>query len=101
MPWHSAPDEYGGLLGHDLDRMGLPGEDDFVARYMKTAPFDAPLLSFHKVFALYRFAVIFVGIADRARAGTAAGDEAARLAPLARAFARRALELAANRPHAL
>ncbi|NNF90986.1 MAG: phosphotransferase family protein [Boseongicola sp.] len=101
MPWHSSPEEYGGLLGHDLDALGLPTEDAFVARYMARAPFDAPLLPFHKVFALYRFAVIFVGIADRARAGTAAGNEARRLAPLAPAFARRALEVADGRPHAL
>ena len=99
MPWHSAPEEYGGLLGRDLSALGLPTEDDFTARYMANAPFDAPLLPFHKVFALYRFSVIFVGIADRAQAGTAAGAEAARLAPLAHAFARRALEVARGIPH--
>lgn len=99
MPWHSSPDEYGGLLGKDLAALGLPDEQEFVARYMASAPFDAPLLDFHKVFALYRFAVIFVGIADRARTGTAAGQEADRLAPLAHSFARRALEIAKSQPH--
>lgn len=101
MPWHSTPDEYGGLLGKNLDALGLPSEGDFVARYQAAVPFDAPLMPFHKAFALYRFAVIFVGIADRAQAGTAAGREAERLAPLARAFARRALETAHGRPHEL
>lgn len=46
----------------------------------------APLLRFHLVFALFRFAVIFVGIADRVRAGTAAAANAAEVAPLARRF---------------
>ena len=101
MPWHSAPDEYGGLLGHDLAALGLPDEEDFVRRYMASTPYDAPLETFHKVFALYRFAVIFVGIADRAKAGNAAGAEAERLAPLARSFAVRAFELMRGVPHRL
>lgn len=101
MPWHSAPDEYGGLLGLDRAAMQLPDEDEFVARYRAGNPAAPPLLPFHKVFALFRFAVIFVGIADRARAGTAAAPEAAALAPLARRFAIRALEIADGRPHAL
>lgn len=99
MPWHSSPKEYGGLLGKDLDALGLPTEAEFVARYMATSAFAAPLLEFHKVFALYRFAVIFVGIADRARAGTASSDRAGRLAPLASAFAYRAREVALGLPH--
>lgn len=93
MPWHTAPDEYGGLLGHDLGAAGLPTKAEVVARYRAGVPFDAPLRSFHEAFALYRFAVIFVGIADRARAGTASDPEAAALGPLARRFATRAREL--------
>jgi hypothetical protein len=43
--------------------------------------------------------VIFVGIADRARAGSAADPEAERLGPLAVRFAVRGLEVAEGRPH--
>ncbi|MCC6305757.1 MAG: phosphotransferase family protein [Rhodobacteraceae bacterium] len=91
--FHSAPEEYGGLLGLDLAALGLPDEAAFVARYRAGRPDSAPLLPFHRVFALYRFAVIFVGIADRAREGSAAGADAAALAPLARRFAIRAGEI--------
>ena len=49
--------------------------------------------------ALYRFAVIFVGIADRARAGTSNDPEAANLAPLAERFALRALEIVGDEAH--
>ena len=91
MPWRTAPDEYGGLLGIDLDDMQLPGEQEFVNRYMASFPDAGTLLTFHKVFALYRFAIIFVGIADRASAGTASDPAAARLAPLAKRLAYRAL----------
>ena len=101
MPWHTSPKEYGGLLGVDLEAMQLPREDDFVARYFAGNTHTPALLPFHTAFALYRFAVIFVGIADRARAGNAADDRAATLGPLARRFAIRGLEIAAGVPHAL
>ncbi len=41
-------------------------------------------------FAPFRFAVIVVGIADRARLGNAASGDASEIAPLAQRFARRA-----------
>ncbi|MEM8948375.1 MAG: phosphotransferase family protein [Pseudomonadota bacterium] len=101
MPWHTSPEEYGGLLGHDLDARQLPKEDDVVARYMAANPSAPPLRPFHKAFALYRFAVIFVGIADRAKAGSAVDPDAEKLGPLAEQFAIRALEIAESRPHRL
>jgi aminoglycoside phosphotransferase (APT) family kinase protein len=93
MPWHTAPDEYGGIQGTDWRAAGIPGREEFVAEYMAHALPTAPLLPFHMAFALFRFAVIFVGIADRARAGNAASADAATLEPLAGRFAARALEV--------
>ncbi|MGJ3262844.1 MAG: phosphotransferase family protein [Salinarimonas sp.] len=92
MPWHSAPEEYGGILGTDWRAAGIPEREAFLAEYDAHARPTAPLRPFHVAFALFRFAVIFVGIADRARAGNAASAEAATLAPLAERFAIRALE---------
>jgi aminoglycoside phosphotransferase (APT) family kinase protein len=94
MAWCTTPDEYGGLRGLDLATLGIPAEDAFLARYYADAPSAGPLLPFHIAFSLFRFAVIFVGIADRARAGNAAGTNAATLGSLAVRFARRGLELA-------
>ena len=91
-PGIRAPDEYGGILGLDAHALGIPTEAEFLAHYYEHAVPTAPLLRFHLAFALFRFAVIFVGIADRVRAGSAAGTNAAALAPLAQRFARRALE---------
>ena len=96
MPWHTAPDEYGGILGLDLSALGLPPERAFVDRYFAGAVPTAPLQRFHIAFALFRFAVIFVGIADRARAGNAAATDAATVGPLAARFAARALEVASG-----
>ena len=89
----TAPDEYGGLLGLDIAALGIPSLDAFVARYMDAAGDMPPLEPFHVAFALFRFGVIFAGIADRARAGNAAGENASELGPLARRFAVRALEV--------
>lgn len=93
LPWNSMPDEYGGIRGLDIGALGIPSQDEFVRRYFSSAVPTSPLQRFHLAFALFRFAVIFVGIADRARSGSAASADAAALAPLARRFAERALEI--------
>ncbi|WP_274626968.1 phosphotransferase family protein [Arvimicrobium flavum] len=95
MPWHSAPDEYGGILGLDRAALMLPDEAEFVARYYASAIPTPPLTPFHVAFALFRFAVIFVGIADRAMAGNAAED-AGKLGGLADRFADRAEDVVAR-----
>jgi aminoglycoside phosphotransferase (APT) family kinase protein len=93
MPWHTAPDEYAGVLGLDREALGIPAEAEFVAQYFAHAKPVAGFGKFHLAFALFRFAVIFVGIADRAQAGNAAGDNAAQVSHLGRHFARRALDI--------
>ena len=93
MAWHTAPDEYGGLKGLDLPSLRLPTEAAFIARYRAAAPGTPPLTRFHRAFALFRFAVIWVGIADRVRAGTAAGADAARHADMGARLARRGIEV--------
>ena len=94
MPWHTSPDEYAGILGLDRDALGIPTEAAFVAHYAAKAQPAGPLTAFHIAFALFRFAVIFVGIADRARSGNAAGHNAGTVGLLARNFAQRALDVA-------
>lgn len=94
MTWHTAPDEYGGILGLDREALGIPDLATFEAEYHTRAQPTPPLRDFHVIFSLFRFAVIFVGIADRARAGNAAGSNAEEVGPLAQTFARRAVDLA-------
>ncbi len=77
----------------DLNQLALPTEDKFVGRYMASLNQVSTLQPFHKAFALYRFAVIFVGIADRAREGNAADPRAKTLGPLAERFAVRGMEI--------
>ena len=94
MTWHTTPEEYGGILGLDSAALGIPDLATFEAEYKAHARPTPPLEDFHVIFSLFRFAVIFVGIADRARAGTAAGSNAEEVGPLAQAFAKRAVDLA-------
>lgn len=94
MPWHTAPDEYQGILGLDHARLGIPTEAEFIDHYLAHAVPTGRPTTFHVVFALFRFAVIFVGIADRVRAGTAASQNAAAVGGLARNFAGSALDAA-------
>jgi len=93
IPWHSSAEEYGGLIGTGWEGSGIPSREEFLAEYHAHAGPTPPLAPFHVAFALFRFAVIFRGIADRARAGSAASAGAEALGPLAERFALRALEV--------
>ena len=93
MAWHTRPDEYGGLRDLDLGPLGIPSLDEYVAHYLRAAGRKDGIAPFHVAFALFRFAVIFEGIAARAAAGNAASDDASEAGKLGPAFARRAVEL--------
>lgn len=95
--WRSTPEEYGGILGLDLAARGIPAEAAYVGHYHRhrRTGAHAPLTPFHMAFAMFRFAVIFEGIAARARAGTASAANAASVGDLSLAFARHGLEVIA------
>jgi aminoglycoside phosphotransferase (APT) family kinase protein len=94
LPWITYPDEYGGFRGLDLKSLGIPERDAYVECYFasRRAPQEQRLAPFHTAFALFRMAVIFEGIAARARTGSAAADNAAEVGELSAVFARRAVE---------
>lgn len=91
MFWRARQDEYGGLADLDWRGLGIPSRVEFVDAYMAETRHPVELRPFHEAFALFRFAVIFVGIADRALQGNAAGDAAGDAMRLARAYARHGL----------
>lgn len=91
MAWDSTPQEYGGLLGLDLPTLGIPGRHAFEETYYACASHDARLQPFHRAFAMFRWSLIFEGIAARALAGTAADANAHETGQLAAVFAERAI----------
>ena len=79
----------------ELSGMGIPTQEEYVARYCElVGREDAPDLDFYLAFHLFRTAGIMFGIAGRAKAGTAAGAQAAELGQAAFPLAERALALA-------
>jgi aminoglycoside phosphotransferase (APT) family kinase protein len=95
LAWRSTPAEYGGVLGLDLAGLGIPGQAEYLEHYYRhrRSGSGARMGTFHIAFAMFRFAVIFEGIAARARTGTAAGANAAVVGDLSLAFARHGMEV--------
>lgn len=91
--WKTRPEEFGGLLGLDLEAMGIPSLERFEEIYAQEAHHGVRLTPFHMAFGLFRWAVIFEGIAARAAAGNAFSDDAAANGRLAAVFAKRAADL--------
>ncbi len=91
--WQSRPDEYGGLLGLDLTSLGIPSSSEYQADYSGAFHHGSLMTNFHTAFALFRWAVIFEGIAARARVGNATGENASETGRLAGVFAKRAADL--------
>jgi aminoglycoside phosphotransferase (APT) family kinase protein len=88
--WATGPDEYGGVMGCDLEALGLPSEAAFLERYYAAAGAPLRVTRFHRVLALLRLAGIFHGIGQRARAGIAAAEGAAETGRLGEVYLRRA-----------
>jgi aminoglycoside phosphotransferase (APT) family kinase protein len=87
--WHSTPQMYYGIEGLDFTALGIPSQDDYVARYCERTGRAEGLTPFHLAFACFRFAVIFEGIAKRAQIGTAASTDAEQVGRLSVDYAQR------------
>lgn len=80
------------LFGHDLDALGIPSLDAYVASYCRRMGLDAiPDLGFYFSFVQFRYAVMIQGILKRASIGTGVNravkhtqDRVATIAALAR-----------------
>ncbi len=94
--WHASRAMYYGIEDLDPAALGIPSEQDYVRRYCERTGREGGLEPFHLAFAMFRFAVIFEGIAQRARIGTAAAADAARVGRLSVDYARRAHALIAG-----
>ncbi|WP_028220642.1 phosphotransferase family protein [Paraburkholderia oxyphila] len=90
--WRTLPSEYGGIRGLDLSALGIPGEAEYLDQYYSAAGRQTRLEPFHFALAFLRWAVIFEGIAARARSGIAIADNASEVGLLGLAMARRGLE---------
>ncbi len=81
MSWHVTPEHFRGILGHDLKALGIPSEEEYIARYCEhTGLFQPKDLqadwAFFLSYNMFRMAAILQGIAKRAQVGTASSSQA-------------------------
>jgi aminoglycoside phosphotransferase (APT) family kinase protein len=90
MDWYRPPgvDLRGTLQGQDLQTLGIPTSDEYVARYCARTGFRFDgNAAFYRAYNLFRVAAILQGVAARVQHGNAAAsnaeDVATRIRPLA------------------
>jgi aminoglycoside phosphotransferase (APT) family kinase protein len=79
MSWHIPPGQFRGIAGLDLASLGIPSENDYVARYCERtgrAGIDQSHWDFYMAYNLFRIAAILQGIMKRVVDGTAASVHA-------------------------
>lgn len=77
MTWRMPTLANPGLRGRDFSALGIPTEDEYVARYCRLAGRDSlPDLDFYVAFSMFRLAGIFHGIRGRVLRGTAVSARA-------------------------
>lgn len=89
--WRLDAADYMGIADRDPAALGIPSEREYLDRYRAAATHDVGVAPFHYAFSLFRLAVIFEGIAARARRGNASAANAADVGRLAGRFARLAV----------
>jgi len=88
MAWHIPPGAFRGIGGLDLERLGLPSEADYIARYcQRTGRAGIDHWNFYLAYNLFRIAAILQGVYRRATEGIAASDDALRTGVQVRALA--------------
>ena len=82
-----------GLRGRDLAALGIPGEQEYVARYCEHVGIDAiENFGFYVAFSFFRLAAIVQGVARRAADGNASNRNAAEVGQFVEPLAGLALE---------
>jgi aminoglycoside phosphotransferase (APT) family kinase protein len=90
MPQGLATNGAASLEGHDLNALGIPGMDDYVALYCRrTGRTATPNMDYYAAYNFFRLAGILQGIVGRVRDGTAASENAAQNAAAVRPLAER------------
>lgn len=99
MAWHMPHSESAAgtasLVGHDLERLGIPSMAAYVDAYVERTGLDPrPALPVYLAYNFFRIAAILQGIIGRVRDGTATSDFAPAKAEMIRPLADKAWEFA-------
>ena len=92
---HSPGGPFSKLSDPELRALGIPTEDEYVARYCALTGRDGlPDLDFYLAFHAFRSASIYQGIAARVKTGTASGEGASRIGAMVKPLAQHGATLA-------
>ena len=89
MSWHIVPGLFRGIAGLDLKGLGIPTEDDYIAKYSERTgiAINKDDFRFYLAYNMFRMAGILQGIMKRYQDGTAASEQALRNGQAARPMA--------------
>ncbi|PWE17701.1 phosphotransferase family protein [Marinicauda salina] len=88
MQWRTPKDIRSGFLGVDLEALGIPTEDEYVAAYCERTGRDGlDQLDFYFAYNIFRLAGIAQGVYARAMQGNASNERAKELGALVRPMA--------------
>jgi aminoglycoside phosphotransferase (APT) family kinase protein len=97
MAWRIAPSLFRGLADIDFERLQIPTEGEYVARYCERTGRDRiEHWEYYIVYSMFRIAAILQGIVKRANDGTAADINAGRLRDVGKPIADLAWTIAGN-----
>ena len=102
LAWHMPAGILRGYGDQDLPALGLPAEQDHVARYAERMGWDTPAAlkdwPFYLAFNLFRLSAILQGIGQREREGTASNATAKEIAAMAEPVAQWGWAIAQGQP---
>lgn len=89
MSWHVQPGQFRGIAGLDLKALGIPSEEEYIARYCDRTgkSIRKEDFQFYLAYNLFRMAGILQGIMKRYVDGTASSEQALKAGKAARPMA--------------
>jgi aminoglycoside phosphotransferase (APT) family kinase protein len=100
MSWHIPPGQFRGIAGLDLQALGIPTQQEYIARYAERTGKTIQLsdFNFYLAFNMFRLASIMQGIMKRYVDGTAASAQALESGKMARPMAELGWSYACGKP---
>jgi aminoglycoside phosphotransferase (APT) family kinase protein len=100
MSWHIEPGQFRGIAGLDLAALGIPSQQEYIARYAERTGKTIRLedFNFYLAFNMFRLASIMQGIMKRYVDGTAASAQALESGKMARPMAELGWSYACGKP---
>ena len=100
MSWHIEPGQFRGIAGLDLPALGIPTQQEYIARYAERTGKTIRLedFNFYLAFNMFRLASIMQGIMKRYVDGTAASAQALESGRMARPMAELGWSYACGKP---